>query len=204
MAETYHDRRLPKQAPWMLAAAVSLATLLKLWRAWKTKGTLDLPAYQDHLGKIREFGAAAYDLPGIFGNPLNVPPFAVRLVQAAKYLASHIGVQFGFWFRLPCIVADLGSIWLVWKVGSRSPQIKANLGALLLLALCPVSIMISGIHGNLDPLMIFMVLLSVFLISNKRSTWFTIRLPGHYEWQHFNGQNQRARLANCPPDSRLQ
>ena|ERR1700730_5178384 len=141
MAEINHARKLTKQAPRLLTAAAGLATLLKLWLAWKTKGTLDIPAYQDHLNKTQEFGAAAYNLPGIFGNPSNVPPFVVHLVQAVEYLESHVGLQFGFWFRLPSIVADPGSIWLVWKIATRSRQIKVDIVSLLLMALCPASIM---------------------------------------------------------------
>src|SRR6266850_114316 len=71
--EVKRDRKISNQARW-LASAAALATLIKLWLAWKTQGTLDIPAYQDHLNKLREYGAAAYNLPGIFGNPLNVPP----------------------------------------------------------------------------------------------------------------------------------
>ena len=41
----------------------------------------------------------------------------------------------------------------------------------LLLAVAPISIMVSGFHGNTDPLMVFLVLLSVYLLEARRSTW---------------------------------
>src|SRR5258708_5629479 len=168
--EVKRDRKISNQARW-LASVATLATLIKLWLAWKTQGTLDIPAYQDHLNKLREYGAAAYNLPGIFWNPLNVPPFAINLVRGAEFLATRTGVPFRFWFRLPAIFADAGSIWIVWQIAMRSPQLKIDFRLLLLMAICPASIMISGIHGNLDPLMIFGGLLSLFLLTQKGSTW---------------------------------
>jgi hypothetical protein len=83
------------QARWLLILG-ALAVLLKLWLAWKTQGSLDIPAYQDHLDKTNEFGAAAYKLTGIFGNPLNVPPFAIQLVRLANLLQIETGIPFRF------------------------------------------------------------------------------------------------------------
>ena len=37
--------------------------------------------------------------------------------------------------------------------------------------LCPTSIMISGFHGNTDPLMIALLLLSVYLIEADAPSW---------------------------------
>lgn len=148
---------------------MALATLIKLWLAWKTQGTLDIPAYQDHLDKIRQFGVAAYGMPGRFGNPFNIPPFALHVVQLAEFLADKTGVPFGFWFRLPGVAADAGSVWLAWKIVSKSEKLKLDPAALLLMALCPASITIAGFHGNLDPIMVFFVLLSLFLLVNNRS-----------------------------------
>jgi ALG6, ALG8 glycosyltransferase family len=174
--EIYHlekvarDQRASHQARWLIGAA-GLAMLIKLWLAWHTQGTLDIPGYQDHLDKIREFGAAAYNMTGVFGNPLNVPPFALHLVQVADLLTRSTGIPFRFWWRLPSIAGDAGSLWLVWQIIKRSPQLKLSFPAVLFLALCPASIMISGIHGNLDPMMVFLALLSLFVLTVKRSVW---------------------------------
>jgi uncharacterized membrane protein len=42
---------------------------------------------------------------------------------------------------------------------------------LLLFAICPTSILISGFHGNTDPVMIFFVLLSIYFIERLSAAW---------------------------------
>jgi uncharacterized membrane protein len=75
-------------------------------------------------------------------------------------------------------MADAGSLWLVWRTYRRFPQLEIRFLSVALLALCPASMMISGIHGNLDPLMIFLVLLSLFLLMRKRPIWLVALVFG--------------------------
>jgi len=91
-------------------------------------------------------------------------------------------LPFAFWLRLPCILADAGSVLVVWKYFARTnvaagravlPAGTTNLttgqlASLLVLALSPVSLVISGYHGNTDSLMIFLALLSLFLVEGRR------------------------------------
>jgi len=39
------------------------------------------------------------------------------------------------------------------------------------MALCPISILISGFHGNTDPIMVFFILLSVYLLESRALAW---------------------------------
>jgi hypothetical protein len=39
---------------------------------------------------------------------------------------------------------------------------------LILLAICPISILVSGFHGNTDPLMIFLILLSIYFLERRK------------------------------------
>jgi uncharacterized membrane protein len=65
-------------------------------------------------------------------------------------------------------MADIGSLFLVASLlNNRSTKTKFAL--LLMLALCPASIMISGFHGNSDPVMIFCVLLSIYLLEKQKA-----------------------------------
>ena len=65
-------------------------------------------------------------------------------------------------------MADIGSLFLVASLlNNRSTKTKFAL--LLMLALCPPSIMISGFHGNSDPVMIFCVLLSIYLLEKQKA-----------------------------------
>jgi ALG6, ALG8 glycosyltransferase family len=155
-------------ARWIVVA-LALATLLKLWLALKTEGSLDIPGFLDQLEKTRQFGAASYSLVGKWGNPLNVLPLPLYLVRAAEFLSVQTGIHFAFWIRLPSIFADIGSVCVVWKLMERSTELRIRSASVLLMTLSPISILISGFHGNFDPLMIFLVLLSVYVISIERS-----------------------------------
>jgi hypothetical protein len=86
-------------------------------------------------------------------------------------LSSFTGISFYFWLRLPAILADVGSVVIVAHLlklylGSRFSRLH-----LVLLALSPASVMISGFHGNTDPLMIFFLLLAVYSIDQKSNVW---------------------------------
>jgi hypothetical protein len=79
-----------------------------------------------------------------------------------------------FLLRLPAILADLGSVLLLCRI--LKPELSDLPGArparitVALIALAPISILVSGFHGNTDPEMLFFTLLSVCWIANPRRT----------------------------------
>jgi hypothetical protein len=155
-----------------VAVAAACAFLFKLFLALFTEGTLDTAAFADHLAKIEEFGGVgAYRVSGAFNNPFNSPPFIVHFLKAVGWLAHTTGLPFAFWLRLPCVLADAGSLYLVWKLLERSGVRRETPLLLVMLALSPVSIIISGFHGNTDPLMIFFILLSAYLLEARGCVW---------------------------------
>jgi hypothetical protein len=154
-----------------LIAALALATLLKLYLALITLGSADVLAYEDYLIKIRSLGGiGTYYAGGSYGNPFNVPPLNIAVIKVMGWFADITGLPFRFWLRLPCIVADIGSFFVVWLLlGSSAPKTKTI--TFILFALCPASIMISGFHGNSDPVMIFFVLLTISLVEKRHPVW---------------------------------
>jgi hypothetical protein len=150
-----------------LILALALATAFKLYLALFTQGSFDLLVYQGHLKKIQELGVGAYRAEGLYYNPFNHPPLMIYLLRFWGWL-SHSGLPFHFWLRLPSVLADVGSFFLVWHWLKKLN--RENVWVLLALALCPASILISGFHGNTDSLMMFLVLLSIYLIE-KESRW---------------------------------
>jgi hypothetical protein len=190
MSATHARMTRNRRAAVLVAAA--FASLFKLYLALYTEGTLDAAGFADHLAKIEEFGVGVYRVGGAFNNPFNSPPFIIHFLKALGWLARTTGLPFAFWLRLPCILADAGSLFLVWKLLERSraslaphaspaPHLAAHAPhaahaprdaaplLLITLALSPVSIIISGFHGNTDPVMIFFVLLSAYLLETRGS-----------------------------------
>ncbi|HEV7905786.1 MAG TPA: glycosyltransferase 87 family protein [Pyrinomonadaceae bacterium] len=166
---------------WRLALLLCVcgATVIKLFLALKSSGTLDVFAFGEFLANIREVGGiGAYYRTGRAGNPFNHPPFMIHAIRSMGFLADITHLPFRFWLRLPAIVADLGNLFLVWKIIEHTPSLRlppATLRvlplSLVLLAVYPGSILISGFHGNTDPLMIFFVVLSIYLLSVRRRSW---------------------------------
>jgi hypothetical protein len=76
---------------------------------------------------------------------------------------------------VPAIVADALSVWLVWllmRTKAHPPLAgRAGYAALALLAAAPASVMISGYHGNTDPVVMCFLLLSVWLWERHRNAW---------------------------------
>jgi hypothetical protein len=154
------------------------ATALKLFLALKSSGTLDVFAFGEFLANIRDVGGiGAYYRTGRAGNPFNHPPFMIHAIRSMGFLADATHLPFRFWLRLPAIIADIGSLFLVWKIIEhtpalrQSPMLRALPLSLLLLAVYPGSILISGFYGNTDPLMIFFVVLSIYLLTVRRLSW---------------------------------
>jgi len=152
-----------------LLAAAALAFLFKTALALHTQGTLDAAASADYLARIEQYGGiGVYRIGGAFNNPFNNPPFTIHFLKALGWLTGATGLPFAFWLRFPSILADAFSLYLVWKLLERSSRLRTDAPALLIvLALSPVSVIISGFHGNTDPLMIFFVLLSVYLLETR-------------------------------------
>ncbi len=91
----------------------------------------------------------------------------IHLLRILGFLAATTGVPLSFWIRLPAILADAGSLVLVALL--VEPRSNRKLAALLLMAACPVSLMISGFHGNTDPVVVLFLLLSIFFVEKRAS-----------------------------------
>lgn len=163
--------------------AVTLAaTALKLWLAFTTYGSSDVWYWEVYLATTRDVGALQlYHTDEHF----NHPPFTTHALLALGAAAGATGIHFPFWLRLPAIVADVVTVALVaLLVTRRSPWGPAGLAgrtgplALALLAGAPALVMISGYHGNTDPVVMCFVLLAIVLWELRRSALAGAALSG--------------------------
>ncbi len=162
-AELRTSRRWKLAILFVAAAALAFKIVLAL----RTYGTNDVYRYELFLVWSRPLGVQLYKAAWDF----NHPPSMIYALRAIGWLAQVTGLPFQFCLRLPGILADAGSLWLVWKLaGDRIAQRSTAL-ALLFLAAAPVSIMVSGFHGNTDGVLIFFVLLSVWLSEKGIPAW---------------------------------
>lgn len=144
----------------VILAVVAIATVIKLVLAWLTIGTNDVVTWRAFAINAKSCGACAYNLAGPYGDPFNHVPFIIHFLKVLP--ATD---WFPFWLRLPSILADIGTIYLV---SSLLPNLSR--GALLLFALNPISILISGYHGNIDPIMMFWLVAAIYFVK-KENFW---------------------------------
>jgi len=173
--------RRTRERSWLLIAAAVFAFALKTTIAFTTYGTNDVMTFERDLAKFQAQGAASLYREGItyaspdgkrYSNqPFIHPPFMLTVLGTWGLLAKLTGLPLGFWMRLTSSMADILSLVLVAKLLKALPRLKDTRLGLLALALCPVSIVISGFHGNTDPVMIGLVLLSVYWLETRRSLW---------------------------------
>lgn len=146
-----------------LIIALGIATLVKLVLAAVTIGTNDVATWRAFADNAMLCGRCAYQFPGPYGDPFNHPPFIIHVL---KLIGMSSTAWFPFWIRLPAILADIGTVLVVTRL---IPGISTRL--IVLLALNPVSILVSGFHGNTDPVMIFFLVLAVYFLKTNRFNW---------------------------------
>jgi len=98
--------------------------------------------------------------------------FVYRLTHSRLDIADtkamhHIGWTFPFVFKQFNILADGIACWLIWKVLRRRCGADYAALASALFAICPLSVVQSGYHGNDDHIYAMLCLLSVYLIEDK-------------------------------------
>lgn len=148
-----------------------IVLLLKLVIAFRTIGTNDVISFKMFADTIAQVGGVeAYHQIAI----LNHPPFVINLLRLWLFLTSITGVSFGFWVRAFSSLADVGIIWLGYKILSNKAVGNFSPGALWLMALSPVTFLVNGFHGNTDSLMIFFMLLSLYLLDMEAEALATL------------------------------
>jgi hypothetical protein len=160
----------------IVLAFLLLATVIKFAYAWWTIGSNDTFHYWDFSDFAHVFGPI-----GIYGEwtyqpPYNHPPL-VGWILAGLNLIGQAGVKMTFVVRVPAILADIVTTVLVFDLLRSFRSLRtATIGAALA-AMSPIMIIISGYHGNTDPIFLMFAFLAFFLVYKNRSA-FMVALGG--------------------------
>jgi len=158
---------VPRRWRIAIVSAAATAFLAKLLLALNTYGTNDVYAWERFAHWSRLFGSGLYSIDAAF----NHPPSMIHALAAMTWLAKATGIFFPFWLRLPAIVADAAGCYLVYRMFEErlgDPHVRWTL---LLLAGSPVLLLVSGFHGNTDPVVMFFLLLAVFFEQRRKPDW---------------------------------
>ena len=161
---------------WIVVLAV-FALLIKITIAFNTLGTNDVVAFYAFARSLADHGLAWTYQNGVVwfsGFPIfNHSPLVAYFLQFIDRLARQqfflsYGLTFPFLLRLPGIIADFAVVLLLLHLRSTITQLRIPNWALILFALSPVSLMVSGFHGNTDPVMVMLLLLACVMCVKSR------------------------------------
>jgi hypothetical protein len=171
-----------------IVTAAAIAFGLKVLLATTTSGTNDVMTWEQDLIKANTQGVAALYSDGVQSRspagipyekqPFIHPPFMIHALHFWEFLAGRAHLPMRFWMRLTCAFVDIGSLVIMFQIGKQSLMRTFSPIALVLFAISPISILISGFHGNTDPIMMFFVLFSIYAIQRRMPTLFSGALMG--------------------------
>jgi len=147
---------------WIVISAATVAALLKFYCAWTTFGTTDVKLFAIFGKYITDHGLeATYRAWPIFNHTPLVANFVTTALALAEIpLAKNCGVTFPFLLRVPGIIADFLVVLVLLRVAG---DFKHKTAWLVLFALSPVSFMVSGYHGNVDPVLVLFLVLAAWM-----------------------------------------
>ena len=98
----------------------------------------------------------------------NHPPLIGYMLLVVN-AATQRGFSFPLAIRIPAIGADVVTSFLVLELLRTRRSLLEALAAATLVALSPILLVISGYHGNTDPVFVMFSLLSVYLLVDRRA-----------------------------------
>lgn len=156
--------------PGLIVAVAGIAALSKIGLALTTMGTNDVIAFYQFAKAIETHGLTrTYQHSVLFNHPPLVGYFlAVLAWLDHQTIFQQSGLTFPFFLRLPGIIADFIVVLLVLSVVRKYPELRPPRWALLLFAISPVSIMVTGFHGNTDPILVLFLLVASIMAVDGR------------------------------------
>ena len=152
-----------------IIALALVAMTLKLALAYNTIGTNDAVFFYGFAKVLNEHGLQwTYEHSRYFNHPPLTAYFLRGIFTITEqHWCQDLGIHFPFLLRLPGIVADFLVVLVLQRISKSHFKISA--WALALFALSPVSLMVSGFHGNTDPVMIFFLVCAVWMCLRDQS-----------------------------------
>ena len=145
----------------LLAALIAL--VLKLWIASTTIGTTDVFLFGMFGQQIGRHGLAhAYEHIAIFNHTPLVGAWVAGLVSSGEGNPQAYALP----LRVPGILADFLSVLVLLRLRQKTG--RPPVWALVLFALSPVSLMVSGYHGNVDPVLALLLLVAAWMCVERR------------------------------------
>ncbi len=146
-----------------IVALALVALTLKLAIAYNTIGTNDAVFFY---GFAKVLSDHSLEWTYQHSRYFNHPPLTAYYLRGIYALTEQrwcqdIGIHFPFLLRLPGIIADFLVVLVLLRMSKT--DVRIPIWALALFALSPVSLMVSGFHGNTDPVMVLLLVCAVWM-----------------------------------------
>jgi Dolichyl-phosphate-mannose-protein mannosyltransferase len=153
----------------VVVGVAAIAFVAKAWLAWRTQGQDDTYLWwPKFMQAVHDHGPVGVYSVDMVGQPYNHPPLTGWWLATIDAVRGHGHVPLGFWIRIGSVVADFFCAWVLFEVLRRRQPLWQATAAAALVAASPVLYVISGYHGNHDPEIMFLAILSAFLLVDKR------------------------------------
>ena len=141
----------------LIGIPLALATGLKLWLALTTFGTNDVRYWNTFMRYIVAKGTVTIYRDIWY---YNHPPAVSGFLWLLHLVADHAPHGFPFAMRLPAILADVGSVLLMYRLVRLGWGERRGILCAVGVALSPILVLVSGFHGNTDPVFMCLILLA--------------------------------------------
>ena len=149
-----------------------IGVVLKLLIALNTFGTTDVLMFYQFAHALTQHDLAWLYQHSIYFNHPPLTAYYLRLIFFLDHQAGfrENGLTFPVLLRLPGIVADFVTFLVLFRASKSDAGIHLATWALALFALSPVSLMITGFHGNTDSVMVMFLVLASWMCCPTEDT----------------------------------
>ncbi|MCW2527643.1 MAG: rane protein, partial [Pseudonocardiales bacterium] len=149
----------------MLAVAL-VALGFKLVLAARTYGTNDIRHWTDFSRAVRQDGPVGVYKFKFKSSFYNHPPLIGYYLEFVN-LGIHVGVPLRFTIRAVSSIADVATALIMFELlRTRTSPARSFIGALGCAA-SPVLFLVSGFHGNTDPIFVMLCLVSMYCLADR-------------------------------------
>ena len=145
------------------------ALVVKLLLAATSFGTSDVWSWISFSQGVREFGLLHMYGQDYYFSTYNHPPFSGVLLLAMNWVVDAGWSDIPFLIRSLSSLADVVTAVLVFELVRLHRSVGKAMASGVLISLSPALILISGFHGNTDPVLVMFTLLAAYLVAKDRS-----------------------------------
>ncbi len=139
-------------------------TLLKILWALNSAGSVDMVLFYNFGKGVEQYGLTElYKMDEKF----NHTPLTGGFAWLLYHIAGNDKLMFAFLLRLAGIIADVAVVGALLRWRARLGNLPAW-WALIVFTASPVSLMVSGFHGNVDPVMVALLFLATLAAALDR------------------------------------